>query len=508
MLVISGFFWLSNYFYNATEETPVRGGYFKEGIVGQPITLNPILAGANDVDRDLIELLFSDLSELAESIKISKDNKTWTVTLKNQLKWTDDKPLTTADILFTLESLQNPDAQSPNAATWQGVIAERLSDKEIRFSLPNPYAFFEDNLRKLKIVPRHIFANIPLSNLRLSTFNLEPVGSGPYKFISYQKRKDGFISQYYLEANDQYAGGAPYIASFTIKFFNNAGAALESFNRKEIDGLGAIDPRNIGTIRVGHKLFSISVPRYYAIFLNQSTEPALKKAEVRKILDNAIDKSKIIESVFGNHSMIVNGPIPSTIEGYNPDIYKSEQIDMEQVKNILSKAGLKEINATVPQIQFLIDAAELIKSDWEKIGLKFNYQVATLQEMNEVIKTRNYQAVVFGNILRGNPDVFSFWHSSERFYPGLNLAIYSNKKVDGLLESIRKDFNPESRKTNLSKLQQLIYEDKPAIFLFSPNYIYAAPKNLGGLELKLAITPSDRFEKVNEWYLKTARVFK
>ena len=128
--------------------------------------------------------------------------------------------------------------------------------------------------------------------------------------------------------------------------------------------------------------------------------------------------------------------------------------------------------------------------------------------MNEVIKTRNYQAVVFGNILRGNSDVFSFWHSSERFYPGLNLAIYSNKKVDNLLESIRKDFNLESRKTNLSKLQQLIYEDKPAIFLFSPNYIYAAPKNLGGLELKLAITPSDRFEKVNEWYLRTARMFK
>ena len=206
--------------------------------------------------------------------------------------------------------------------------------------------------------------------------------------------------------------------------------------------------------------------------------------------------------------MVVDGPIPSTIDGYDPDIYKSEQIDIEQAKSILSKAGLKEISAVVPQIQFLIDTAELIKTDWGKIGLTFNYQVASLQEMNEVIKTRNYQAVVFGNILRGNSDVFSFWHSSERFYPGLNLAIYSNKKVDNLLESIRKDFNLESRKTNLSKLQQLIYEDKPAIFLFSPNYIYAAPKNLGGLELKLAITPSDRFEKVNEWYLRTARMFK
>lgn len=508
VLVIALFFWLSNYYYSITVETPIRSGRYVEGVVGQPTTLNPLLAGANDVDRDLIELLFADLTDLAENIKTSKDNKTWTVTLKDNLVWTDGKPLTTADISFTLESIQNPDTQSPQAATWQGVVAERLSDKEIRFALPSPYAFFKDNLQRLKIAPRHIFTNIPPFNLRLSTFNLEPVGSGPYKFLSYQKQKDGFISRYYFEANEQYAQGEPYIQFLTVKFFNDANDALGSFNRKEIDGLGAIDPKNLGTIQVGHKIFSVNVPRYYAIFLNQSTEPALKKPEIREILGDVIDKSKIIENVFKNHATIVNGPILPIIEGYDQKIYKPAQIDIERAKSLLAKSGLKEINVIVPQIKFLIDTMELIKDDWSKIGVNLNYQVATLPEINDVIKTRNYQAVLFGNILRGNSDVFSFWHSSERFYPGLNLAIYSNKKVDGLLESIRKDFNPESRKINISKLQQLIYEDKPAIFLFSPNYIYAAPKNLNGFDPKLVITPSDRFEKINEWYLKTARVFK
>lgn len=205
--------------------------------------------------------------------------------------------------------------------------------------------------------------------------------------------------------------------------------------------------------------------------------------------------------------MIVNGPIPSIIEGYNPDVYKTKQIDTENAKNILSKAGLKEISATIPQIQFLIDAAELIKADWEKIGLTFNYQVATLQEMNEVIKTRNYQTVVFGNILRGNPDVFSFWHSSERFYPGLNLALYSNKKVDGLLEAVRKNFDEATRKEQIKQLQSLITGDQPAIFLFSPAYLYVGPKTLGGFPEKILSTPSARFENINQWYLKTARVF-
>ena len=116
--------------------------------------------------------------------------------------------------------------------------------------------------------------------------------------------------------------------------------------------------------------------------------------------------------------------------------------------------------------------------------------------------------ILFGNILRGNPDTFSFWRSSERFYPGLNLSVYNNKKVDDILESIRKELDAESRKKKLSQLQEIFYSDNPAIFLFSPNYIYAVPKNLGGFKMKILVLSSDRFKKVNEWYLKTARVLK
>ena len=116
--------------------------------------------------------------------------------------------------------------------------------------------------------------------------------------------------------------------------------------------------------------------------------------------------------------------------------------------------------------------------------------------------------IIFGNILKNNPDVFSFWHSSERFYPGLNLALYENRIADEILETIRKTLDANVRVRNARKLQSLIAEDQPAIFLFSPNYLYAGPKNLGGLNLRFAPSPANRFDEISKWYLKTARVFK
>jgi len=517
ILIVSLFFFLAQKFYDIAVEAPANGGHYTEGVIGQPTTLNPLLTGGNEADRDLTELLFANLADLVEKITPSEDHKTWDVVLKEAVRWSDGETLTTADIVFTIEMIQNPDTQSPLFTTWNGIVTERLSDKEVRLSVRNPYGFFQDNLNSLKIVPKHIFANIPPSNLRLSNFNLEPVGSGPYAFISSEKNKDGFVTKYHLKANEFYGKNKPYVEFFTFKFFKNQKEALDGFNRKEIDGLGAIDPKKFDELKISHQSYSLNTPRYYAIFLNQSAHPALKDKAVRNGLAQSVNRSQIISSVFNNHAMLVNGPILSIIDGYDPNVYKESGADLEAIKKSLDKAGWKvnektgyrmEFNLAVPQIQFLIDAAELIKKDWEQIEIKLDYTVSDVSGINETIKIRNYQMILFGNILRGNPDTFSFWHSSERFYPGLNLSVYNNKKVDDILESIRKELDAESRKKKLSQLQEIFYSDNPAIFLFSPNYIYAVPKNLGGFKMKILVLPSDRFKNVNEWYLKTARVLK
>lgn len=116
--------------------------------------------------------------------------------------------------------------------------------------------------------------------------------------------------------------------------------------------------------------------------------------------------------------------------------------------------------------------------------------------------------IIFGTILKKNPDLFSFWHSSERFYPGGNLAIFTNKNADGLLEAVKTAFDETERQSLLSKFQRIVREEQPAIFLFSAPYFYAASARLGGFESKLISGRSERFSNINQWYLETKRSFK
>ena len=235
----------------------------------------------------------------------------------------------------------------------------------------------------------------------------------------------------------------------------------------------------------------------------------------------------MVEGFLGNKVLIVNQPLPPIIPGYLPNASSSLASDPEKINEALDKDqwrrnenGVREkkigkntvqleFNIIVPQITFLEETVNMIKEDWQAIGVKLNPIILSPQDViSEVIKTRNYQMLIFGNILKLNPDIFSFWHSSERFYPGLNLALNEKKKAENLLETIRKNFDPASQKEQLEQLQALISQDRPAIFLFSPTYLYIAPKSLRGFEEKALATPSDRFENINRWYLKTARIFK
>ena len=516
IFLVSGFFITINSYYKKTIEKPVAGGSYVEGVIGQPTFINPLVSSNNNVDKDLIKIIFSSLDDLTENYQISEDNKSWTITLKKDLVWSDGEPITANDVLFTIETIQDPINNLPLYPTWRGIVVERLNENEIRLTLKSPYVFLIDNFKELKIAPEHILGNIPISNLRLSRYNLEPVGSGPYKFETLKTKRDGFITDYYLVVNELYHDTNPYIKNIIFRFYADESDLIKAFNKKQVDGLGGLSHKYLDKLKVGHQVITMNLPRYYAIFFNPNTSIPLKEKAVRQALNFATNKDRIVKEVFGDQTIIMSGPLPPNISGYDQAIYESEKFDLKKAADILDAAGWKvndenvrmELNIIVPQISFLVETVSKLKEDWAKIGVKLNPVILNPNDIkNNVINTRNYEMIIFGNILKKNPDLFSFWHSSERFYPGRNLALYTNSKVDGLLEEIRQDFNNYSRNQKLSQLQEKINEDKPAIFLFSPNYLYVAPKNLGGFQSYFATTPSDRFDKINEWYLKTARIF-
>src|SRR3989338_1952677 len=208
---------------------PVSGGTYLEGMVVQPVYVNPVIASGSETDKDLIALTYSTVADLAEKITISPNHLVWTIRLKDNIYWHDGVRLTADDVVFTLQAIENPEANSPLFTTWQGVRPERISELEFTLATGEPYAFFGDNLKSLYVMPKHIFSEVPVGNWRQSDYVLTPIGSGPYKAIGSKKEKNGFISEYYLTKNDQYFKAKPFIGNFTMVFFVTEADALKVF---------------------------------------------------------------------------------------------------------------------------------------------------------------------------------------------------------------------------------------------------------------------------------------
>ena len=543
IFITSGFLLFSQWFNQNTQTIPINGGTLKEGIVGQPTFINPIFSQSNEVDRDLSSLIFSSILksngeggfafDLAFDIKVEEEGKVWNIYLKDNIFWHDGKQLTSDDVIFTIETIQNPATRSPLFTSWQGVTAERVSKRAVKLILKNPYYFFENNLRDLKIIPQHLFANIPPENIKLSEYGLTPIGSGPFKFKSVKKRRDGFITDFILEANKDYYDKKPYLNNLVIKFYPNEEELIRAFNYRLIDSFGGISAKNLKEVYRRHQLFEFYQPKYYALFFNQTLTKPLQDKNVRIALNLALDKSNIIKEVFDGRAFVAEGPILPFMRGYNTIANETQEEagSLEKAKEILETAGWKikendengkirsklienqetplEFEVIVPQSEILIETARILEEIWTKIGVKVNLKIVSLTEIeNNYFNNRSYQIIIFGNILNNEPDLFSFWHSSQKFPPGLNLALYENKTVDALIEKSRQNPDQEERLKDLTSIQDLIKQDQPAVFLYSPIYLYIVSNKLKGLETKVITLPSERFIDISNWSIKQIKEIK
>ncbi|MBI4087680.1 MAG: hypothetical protein HY434_02510 [Candidatus Liptonbacteria bacterium] len=525
LAIVSGIILTGLGFAQNTRVVPASGGEYTEGFLEQPIYINPVIASLV-VDKSIVKLVFENIRGIAEKIETSPDGRIWNIRIKENLEWHDGERLTTDDVVFTIQKIQDPESSSPLEKIWRGVSVKRVSGLELQLSLVNADPFFRETLNTLYVLPKHLFSEIPPANWRLSDYNLKPVGAGPYKFSSYEKKPDGFIGLYRLEQWNDYPGEKPLIGNFTLKFFSDLQGVIGDFNSGQIDGIAGLEPDAVSQIKRPHETFSFYLPSYYAVFLNQSKSIPLKDLSVRRALSASVGRAGLVESALGGRGKPALGPIPAETPYFDESISSSTE-SIESLGDALDRAGWKmndqgvrektikntklplELNLTVPQITFLTKTAEVLAKTWQPLGFKININTPGLEEIaKNTITNRDYEMLVFGNVLNKNLDLFSFWHSSGRFNPGLNLALYNNKKADALIESIRLDSNEESRAKKLRDLQTIITSDYPAVFLYSPEYTYITTKNLQGVSAGLVADPSDRFVDAKQWYVKTARVLK
>jgi peptide/nickel transport system substrate-binding protein len=162
--------------------------------------------------------------------------------------------------------------------------------------------------------------------------------------------------------------------------------------------------------------------------------------------------------------------------------------------------------ASVPELK---DVANLVKEDWEKLGIPTTLQFFEAQDLQQnVIRPREYEALLFGEVIGRELDLFAFWHASQRNDPGLNVSLYANISVDKLLEQARQETDIETQRALTKKAATQIEEDHPAAFIYVPSFVYVLPKSIKGVTLHSISTPSERFSNANAWYVSTEKVWR
>lgn len=520
-------------------KVPATGGSFTEGVVGTPRFINPLLA-ISDADRDMTALVYSGLmrankdgvleNDLASNLKISEDGLTYTFTLKNDLFWHDGKTITADDIVFTIEKAQDQTLRSQKRASWDGVLVEKITDREIKFELEHPYAPFLENTT-IGILPKHIWQEIDSEQFGFSKYNVEPIGSGPYMVKNVKKDKAGIPKYYDFIPFKKFVSKGPYIEHIRVNFYSNTQSLLDAYENGEIEGVNSVPPKTAEDLRKnGLRVETTPLPRVFGVFFNQNQAEIFTSKIVRKALDIAVDKEKIINDIFYKYATTINSPIPPGAIGYIDEeideIASSDRISsareiltkngwtFDEESKILTKKTKSEtlelaFSISTGDVQELKDVAFMLKEQWEELGAQVEVKIFDKGSLNQdVIRPRKYDSLLFGEIVGRGSDLFAFWHSSQRLDPGLNIALYVNITSDKLLEDARETIEVTDRIKKYIEFQDEIRTDAPATFLYSPDFIYVLPEKIKGVELSGATTPSERFLGIADWYIETDSVWK
>lgn len=520
-------------------EVPAVGGSFTEGVIGTARFVNPTLAISN-ADRDLTELVFAGLlkagseglePELAESYSISNDGQTYRFILKDNITFHDGTPVTADDVIFTIETVQNPALKSPHFANWEGIGVNKISEREVAFTLPEPYAPFLENTT-LGILPKHLWEFATVEEASFSTLNTNAVGAGPFKIERIKSNDAGIPFEYTLTRFSEYALGAPHIKNVVIRFYRNEEALLEAYQSGEVDSVAGLTPQSLATL-VSYRptILTSPLPRIFAVFYNKNRSQIFTHHEVRAALDLAANKEAIVDQVLGGFGDVIDSPVPTDVlaklelEATTDPLPEADQVSQAAsllradgwVKNPEDGIWERETDDSYERLSFglatadtpeLQKAAEMLASQWRSFGAEVNltvYDAATLK--NDIIRPRRYDALFFGEIVGRELDLYAFWHASQRDDPGLNIALYTNVTANKALERARAEADEESRLEHYATFVTEVRDDNPATFLYSPQLIYITSPTINNISVDTAANPSERFMNVHRWYIETNRVW-
>lgn len=516
---------------------PVQGGAYIEALIGNTQRLNPLLDASNSVDRDIDRLIYSSLlkfdgrgmpvGDLADTWGVTKDGTIYNVTLRNGLKWQDGQPLTAADVAFTVDLMRTGGDFIPKDVQefWKDVEVAVLDETNLQFRLPEAFAPFLDYLT-FGILPQHILGGQTIDQIVESSFNLQPVGSGPYRFDSWIVEND-IIQGVNLASSEVYYGKAPYIQQVTFRFYASSEDAYQAYVNGNVMGIGTVDEAILDKVLAQPDLmiYSGRKPELAMVLFNLGNDQVkfFQDVKIRQALYYGIQRQKMIDQVLKGQAVQADGPIlPGTWAAY--DGLAHYDYNVEQARQLLKAAGFElpaEGDAVLtkndqilaftllyPDDEQHLKIAQMLQEFWKALNIQVTIEGITYDQLiNERLSNRDYQAALVDlNLSRSpDPDPYPFWDTAMA-ENGQNYTQWDNRIASEYLEQARITVDLSERERLYRNFQILFNQELPALPLFYPVYNYAVENQVQGVRMGPLFDTSDRFSTITEWYLQTQKV--
>jgi peptide/nickel transport system substrate-binding protein len=502
-------------------DTPAYGDIMVEGSIGDASNLIPLLA-SDSTSHGIAGFVFNGLikydkdirivGDLAESWEISKDGLVITFHLRRGVRWHDGHPFTAADVLYTYQVTVDPKTPTAYAGDFLKVKkAEVLDDWTFRATYDKPFAPALMSW-SVGILPKHLLAG---KEITTSPLGRRPIGTGPYKF------KEWVTGQkIVLVSNPDYFEGRPHIDGYILRIIPDTATMFLELRANGIDRMGLTPLQN--TRQTENNLFRKNYNKYrylsfaYTYMGYNLKNPLFTDKRVRQAIAHAVNREEMIDGVLLGLGKSATGPYKPGTWAYNPRV-RAYPYDPAKAKALLAEAGWKDLNSdgvleregrpfafeiiTNQGNEIRAKCAEIIQRRLAEVGIKVTIRVVEWAAfVKDFINKRKFDATILGWTIPMDPDLYDVWHSSKTGPEELNFISYQNAEVDALIETGRETFDQSERKRCYDRIQEILAEEQPYLFLYVPDALPIIHARFRGVE----VAPLGIGHNLIQWYVPKA----
>ncbi len=527
---------------------------YREAVVGVPESITPVTARTRS-ERLLVGLVFSGLmrmgpelslqTDLARSWEMSEDGKDWTFVIRDDAMWHDGTPVTSADVVYTIDALKSPDAAGALSAAWAEVSVTALDERTVRFTLATPVGGFLAAATQ-PLLPAHLLADVPFADLAESDFARLPVGTGPYALAELDEHAalllpasvaapvEEPIPELPSLSPDALAtpgplatpvGTDPYIDRVEVLFYSDDAAATTAIRSGAVDavaGLG-VDHANVVAAEEGIDRLPYPTTTLATVIVNlRPSHPELRDPRVRRALLAGLDREALVATVLGGEGVPAYALVPPSSWAYDGTAAAPILYDPAAATKLLEDAGWKQIDGAwaapgkkqpyelellaIPASANarLAAIADFVRDAWTDLGFNVRLVELPAAEIAAGLRDSTFTAAVLDIMMGVEPDLYPLLASTQVRAGGSNLSGYQDTELDALLEAARVPADEPDRLTAWKALLAGVASRNPMLPLaWDQESMFA--RGLEGVTPTLISDTGDRYWDVLAWRLAADR---